>query len=167
MNPPSISRRSLTRGMAWAAPVIVIGASAPAFAASPPPPCNPQYSFVAGTNSNGEAAGVLTNLTGGTITVTFSSTSSAPPLTLGAEAGGNSIGWEPSNGQTSYLLGAGVSISATAVSGSSWSTTVTVPANASVSVSTFAGDCASTNPPARVTVTAAGCTYTYPVVCWW
>lgn len=38
VNQRTISRRTLTKGVAWAAPVVAVGAAAPAFAASEPPP---------------------------------------------------------------------------------------------------------------------------------
>ena len=39
-NPPStITRRTVTRGVAWTAPVLTVAAAAPAFATSPAPDC--------------------------------------------------------------------------------------------------------------------------------
>lgn len=44
--PSRISRRTLTRGAAWAAPTVALAAAAPAFASSPgQPPCVPTFTF--------------------------------------------------------------------------------------------------------------------------
>ncbi|MBK6886192.1 MAG: hypothetical protein IPH03_06790 [Tetrasphaera sp.] len=108
----AVSRRTLAKGAAWAAPTISLGAAAPMFAASTPPPACPSC-LKAGQNATGGALTMqgitvlgLSNVTG---TAAFNLDSSSCPVGIFQPAytilgtGGN-ITW--SDGQVTSFLSA-------------------------------------------------------------